>query len=186
MWPTSIAVSKLQRTAAVRAAVALASTRGGRRSAARSRGPPRRRAGASRRGSRRRRTGRPAAPRRRRPRRRTRPGRATRRSRRTRRGSRRRSPAATGRPSACVELRRLDAVVAADEREHDRPVVGRHRHRLRRRRHVDREELGERLARLHARRLDLLRRGERARGRPARAEWRARPRCRPRSRRSRT
>ena len=46
-------------------------------------------------------------------------------------------------PESGRELRLLEPVVAPDEREHDRPVELRHRHRLRRRRRVDAEELGE-------------------------------------------
>ncbi len=77
--------------------------------------------------------------------------------RRTRRGSPRRSPAGRRSPSTREELRLAEPVVAADEREHDRAVVLRDRHRLRRRGEVDAEELAERLARRDARRLDLLR-----------------------------
>ena len=54
----------------------------------------------------------------------------------------------------------VEPVVAADEREHERAVGLHDRHRLRRRCGVDLEQLGERLDRLHARRLDLLRRVE--------------------------
>ncbi len=54
-------------------------------------------------------------------------------------------------------------VVAADQREHDASVARRHRHRLRRRGDVDAEELGERLARRHAGRLDLARAEQRLR-----------------------
>ena len=58
----------------------------------------------------------------------------------------------------CIELRRLDSVVAADQGEHDRATVDGHRHRLRGRGDIDREELRQRLARLDAGRLDLGRR----------------------------
>ena len=46
----------------------------------------------------------------------------------------------TASPSAAISLNELEPVVAADEREHDGAVVGRHRHRLRGRREVDPEE----------------------------------------------
>ena len=83
------------------------------------------------------------------------------------------------------ELGLLEPVVAAHEREHDRPVVLRHRHRLRRRRRIDPEEARERLDRRDAGRLDLGRAVELLRGTRARAERRARSRDRRRSRRSR-
>ena len=63
-------------------------------------------------------------------------------------GSRPRSPGGSRCPSAALELRLVEPVVAADEREHDacRPAFD-DRHRLRRRRRVDAEQLGERLDR---------------------------------------
>ena len=84
------------------------------------------------------------------------------------------------------ELHLLEAVVAAHEREHDRPVRLRHRHRLRRRRRVDAEELCERLDRRRRPASRSPRARERGRERRARAEPPARCRRRPRSRRSRT
>jgi hypothetical protein len=62
------------------------------------------------------------------------------------------------------ELRLLEAVVAADEREHERPVVLHDGHRLRRRRRVEPEVLRQRLDRLDAGRLDLLGAVEAVRG----------------------
>ena len=59
-----------------------------------------------------------------------------------------------------LELRLLEAVVTAEEREHERAVVLDDRHRLRRRREIDREELRERLAGAGVRRLDLVGRVE--------------------------
>ena len=76
-------------------------------------------------------------------------------------------------------------VVATHEREHE-PVACHDRHRLRRRRRVDAEELRQRLDRRHAGRLDLLRRGRAPPGTRARAARRAPPRCRRSSRRSRS
>ena len=146
----------------------------------------RHRAGASRRGSRPRRTARRGAPRRRRPRRRRPPGRASRRPRRTPLGSRRRSrdgsrfraPRASSTPRAG---RRRERARARACRRLD------HRHRLRGRRAVDAEHLGECLDGRHAWGLDLLRR---RRGRSGSSRYArncpARSRDRPRSRRSRT
>ena len=56
-----------------------------------------------------------------------------------------------------LQLRLLEAVIAAQEREHERAVVLDDRHRLRGRCEIDREQLGERLARAGIRGLDLLR-----------------------------
>ncbi len=56
-----------------------------------------------------------------------------------------------------VQLHLAQAVIATHEREHDRSVRLRHRHRLRGRREVDAEEVGQCLARRDTRRLDLLR-----------------------------
>ena len=53
-------------------------------------------------------------------------------------------------PQRVEQLRLAEPVVAADEREHERPVVLDDRHRLRRRRGVDPEKLRERLDRRHA------------------------------------
>ena len=82
-------------------------------------------------------------------------------------------------------LRLLEPVVAADEREHERAVLLHDRHRLRGRRRVDPEEVGERLDRRHPGRLDLGRRVEALGELGRRAGCRARPRGRRRSRRSR-
>ena len=60
-----------------------------------------------------------------------------------------------------VELRLAEPVVAADEREHEGAVRLDDRHRLRGRRRVDPEELGQPLDRRHSGRLDLLWRAER-------------------------
>ena len=83
------------------------------------------------------------------------------RSDRARVGPERRPDLVLGRgPDAAAErgggLRLLEAVVAADEREHERPVLLHDRHRLGGGGSVDAEELGQRLDRRHARRLDLL------------------------------
>src|SRR5665213_3333326 len=64
-------------------------------------------------------------------------------------------------PQCGEQLRLLESVVAAHEREQDRPVVLRVRHRFRRRRLVDVEQVREGLDRGRARGLDLLRRRER-------------------------
>jgi hypothetical protein len=65
-----------------------------------------------------------------------------------------------GRPEHGHELRLVQAIVAADERQHD-PAVGHHRHRLRRRGQVDAEEFRKGLARRDVGRLDLGRLRER-------------------------
>src|SRR5262245_60351533 len=54
------------------------------------------------------------------------------------------------------ELRLRQPVVAANQRQHDATVVGRHRHRLRGSGEIDAEEVGQRLARRHAGRLHRL------------------------------
>jgi hypothetical protein len=59
-------------------------------------------------------------------------------------------------PEGGRELCRLQAVVAAQEPEHEASVVRHHRHRLRRRGEIDREQLRERFAGARVRRLDLL------------------------------
>ena len=65
------------------------------------------------------------------------------------------------RAERALQLRLLEPVVAAQEREHERAVVPHHRHRLRGRGQVDREQLGQRLAGARVRRLDLGGRVER-------------------------
>ena len=64
-----------------------------------------------------------------------------------------------GRPRGAAErrgqLRLLEAVVTADQREDDRAVVLRHGHRLRRRRRVDAEEPGQFVDRRDSRSRDL-------------------------------
>ncbi len=70
-----------------------------------------------------------------------------------------------------LRLQLVQPVVAAHEREHDL-AADNDRHRLRRRRRVDAEELGQALDRRDPRRLDLLRRVQ--------ARWELRrARCRP-------
>ena len=117
---------------------------------------------------------------------RTRPGRSSPGRRRTPAGSPPPSPA--GRPRPARPL-----VFASSSRSSPRtsastsvPSCFHDRHRLRGRRRVDAEDLGERVDRRHAGRLDLGRRVEPLGELAARAGCRARPRGRRRSRRSRT
>ena len=185
MWPTSIAVWKPQRAAAVRARVALAHLADVREARPRSLARPRRRAGGAR--SR-------FAPATNWPSRSASsattstddPDRAD----RAGIGAERFADLLLGRRPKCLaerleHLALVEPVVAADEAEHDLAVSD-DGHRLRRRRRVDAEELRDVLDRRHAGRLDLLRRVERAPGTRPAAGSRARSRGRPRSRPART
>ena len=147
MWPTSIAVWKRSAPPQLRQrspSDRLAQVGEARLVVA---AVPRRRAGASRCGWRRRRTALRAASRRRRSRRRSRRGRASPDRRRTPRGSRPRSPAARPSPSAAASFAGSSRSSPRTSASTTVPSSFVMRHRLRRRRRVDAEQLGERLDR---------------------------------------